>query len=324
MIAYGRGVTTLSSRRPSLMHRAVATWLPKVRRTRELDDPVLERGRVERWQATLPGGLPTSLVPGFARRFEVEVDDRAGWPTYVLTPRGVPVTRTLLHLHGGGYVAPIDRFHVRYVATLARRLQARVVLPEYPLAPQHTWRDSHDDLVDLAVAWAEHADCTGERPLTLAGDSAGGGLAMAVAQTMRDRVRRDGSGPVAGSLVLHAPWADLTSSAPGTEEFAERDPWLFLGKIRLYAEWWAGGREDLARPEVSPALGDLSGLPPALMLYGTLDALAPGCRLVARRAAEAGWELTSVEEPDLLHVYSLFPVVPEGRRAMRQVLDFLA
>lgn len=295
-----------------------------MRRARDLDDPVRERERIERWQATLPGGLPSQLVPRMRQRIDVEVDRSAGWPTYVLTPRGVPVTRTVLYAHGGGYVAPIDRFHVLYVATLARRLGARIVLPDYPLAPAHTWRDSHDDLVDLAVAWAEHADCTGERPLTLMGDSAGGGLVLAIAQAMRDRVRRDGSGPVPGELVLHAPWVDLTSSAPDTEEFSRRDPWLFIGKINAYAEWWAGSREELPRPEVSPGLGDLTDLPRALMLHGTLDTLAPACRELAKRAADAGWDLTSIEERDLLHVYSIFPVVPEGRRAMRQVLEFLA
>lgn len=305
-----------------MLHQVIAKVLPKVRQARELDDPDLERARILRWQATLPDALPTQLVPRFDRRFSLEVDRSVGWPTYVFAPRGRRVTRTIFYGHGGGYMAPIDAFHVLHATTLARRLQARIVMPEYPLAPTHTWRDSHDDLVDLAVAWAEHADCAGERPLTLAGDSAGGGLVLAVAQSMRDRVRRDGSGPVADSMVLHAPWVDLTTTAAGTEEFSARDPWLFLGKIKLYARWWAG-EDPLDRPEVSPGLGDLSDLPRALMFYGTLDTLAPACRELAHRAEESGWDLTSIEERDLLHVYSIFPVIPEGRRALRRTLEFL-
>ena len=74
---------------------------------------------------------------------------------------------------------------------------------------------------------------------------------------------------------------------------------------------------------MSSALGDLAGLPRALMLYGTRDLLAPGCRLLARRAAEAGWDLTAIEEPDLIHVYGLLPFVPESARAFRQVTEFL-
>ena len=89
------------------------------------------------------------------------------------------------------------------------------------------------------------------------------------------------------------------------------------------ADWWAGRPDDLGRPEVSPGLCDLAGFPPALMFCGTRDLLMPGCRLLARRAAEAGWDLAYVEEPDLIHVYPLLPGIPEARRAWRTTVDFL-
>ena len=124
-------------------------------------------------------------------------------------------------------------------------------------------------------------------------------------------------------LVMHAPWVDLSTSTPETFAADAIDPWLFIGKVQAYAAWWAGSADGLDRPEVSPALGDLTGLPRALMLYGTRDLLAPGCRLLARRGAEAGWDLTAIEEPDLIHVYGLLPFVPESARAFRQVTEFL-
>ena len=83
--------------------------------------------------------------------------------------------------------------------------------------------------------------------LVLAGDSAGGGFALALALTLRDR-----GGPQPSHLVLHSPWVDLTTSTPETAEFSARDPWLFLGKLATYAAWWAGSPDDLGRPEVSP------------------------------------------------------------------------
>ncbi len=154
--------------------------------------------------------------------------------------------------------------------------------------------------------------------MVLAGDSAGGGYALALAQALRD----EGSPPPT-HLLLHAPWVDLTTSTPETAEVSAGDPWLFLGKLHAYAEWWAGSVDDLGRPEVSPALGDLSDLPPALVFCGTRDTLMPGCRLLARRAAEAGWELTYAEVPDLIHVFPMLPFIPEARRAWRQTLGFL-
>jgi acetyl esterase/lipase len=251
-------------------------------------------------------------VPRFDRRFSVVEEDLGGFPSYVITPRGPEPQRTLLWVHGGGFMAPIDAFHVRYVARLARALGARVVLPDYPLAPEHTWRDSFGPLTDLAERWAKEPG-----GMVLGGDSAGGGYALALALALRDR-----GGAQPSHLLMHAPWVDLTTSTPETAEVSATDPWLFMGKLHAYAGWWAGSDEDLGRPEVSPALAELGGLPPGLMFSGTRDTLMPGCRLLARRAAEAGWDLRYVEVPDLIHVYPILPV-PEARRAWRQTLAFL-
>jgi epsilon-lactone hydrolase len=298
---------------PSRRHEVLAWAVPRLRGSRDLDHVDLEHARIEQWHAGLDRSLPTRLVPRFARRFSV-VEEDVGFPVHVITPRHVDPVRTVLYVHGGGFVAPIDPFHVRYVARLARALDARIVLPDYPLAPEHTWRDSFDTMSVLAARWA--AEPGG---LVLAGDSAGGGIALALAQALWDYGSEQ-----ATHLLLHAPWVDLTTSTPETAEVSAGDPWLFLGKLRAYAEWWAGSPEDLGRPEVSPALGDLSGLPPTLMFCGTRDTLMPGCRLLARLAADAGSELTYVEVPDLIHVFPMLPFIPEASRAWRQTLGFLA
>ncbi|MBI2242528.1 MAG: alpha/beta hydrolase [Nocardioides sp.] len=302
---------------PSRRHEALAWVVPRLRRSRDLDTPEAERARIERWHATLGRRLPTRLAPRFAKRFSVVTEVLTGpsgeFASYVVTPRGTDPRRTVVYLHGGGYVAPIDPFHVRYLCRLATDLHARIVLPDYPLAPEHTWRDSHAPIADLTARWAGDSD-----QLVLAGDSAGGGYALAIAQTLRDR-----GGPQPSRLLLHSPWVDLTATTPETESFTVRDPWLFLGKLQAYAAWWAGSAEDLGRPEVSPALSELGGLPPALMFCGTRDTLAPGCRLLARRAEQADWDLTYVEVHDLIHVYPLLPFIPEAREARRRTMEFL-
>ena len=301
---------------PSLRHQLVAWAVPRLRRSGELEDEDVERDRLERRHAGLDRSLPTRSVRRFDQRFSVQVETLTGpggdFPAYVVTPRATAPGRTVVYLHGGGFVSPMDGAHVRYASRLAEALDARVVLPDYPLAPEHTWRDSHEPLVELVARWAV------ESPVVLAGDSAGGGLALAVALTLRDR-----GGAQPASLLLHSPWVDLTTSTPDTEEFSLRDSWLFLSKLRAYASWWAGSPDDLARPEVSPALADLAGLPPALVFCGTRDTLAPGCRLLAERAEEAGWDLTYVEEPGLIHVYPILPFVPEAKAAWRRTLAFL-
>jgi acetyl esterase/lipase len=297
---------------PSRRHQLLAYAVPRVRRARDLVDERTERVRVERWHAGLDRRLPTHLVPAFERRFSLVTEEVAGFPVHVMTPRRLEPRRTLLHVHGGAYLGPIDPFQVRYAARLAGALGARVVMPDHPLSPEHTWRDSFEAMTDLAARWC------GEGRTTLLGDSSGGGYALALALALRDR-----GGPRPGELVLVAPWVDLTTSTPETAAYAARDPWLFLGKLQAYARWWAGSDADLGRQEVSPGLADLSGLPRALMFCGTRDILVPGCRLLAERAREAGWDLTYVEQPELIHAYPILPLLPEARTARRQTLEFL-
>lgn len=291
----------------------MARMVPRLRKAGEMADEPTERARVERWHEGLDRSLPTGSTVRFDHRFSVVTEQLpGGFPAYSLVRRGAAPTETVLYLHGGGYMAPISAWQVRYAARMADELGVRVVMPDYPLAPEHSWRDSHDSLVALATRLATEGD------LVLAGDSSGGGLTLALAESLRDR-----GGPQPRRLLLISPWVDLTTSTPETAALDPVDPWLFLGKVHAYAAWWAGSPDDLGRPEVSPGLGDLAGLPPALMFCGTRDLLVPGCRLLARRGAEAGWDLTYVEEPDLIHVYPLLPGIPEARRAWRRTVAFL-
>ncbi len=307
------------ARMPSRRHALLAQAVPRLRRSRELESQQAERARLEKWHATLDRGFPTAAVPFFGRRYAVVREELSahssgrGFPAYTLTRRGHSPSRTVVYLHGGGFVGPIDPYQVRYAARMASALGARVVMPDYPLTPEHTWVDSHEPIVDLVTRQLQSSD-----DVVLVGDSAGGGLALAVALTLRDR-----GGPQPSHLLLISPWVDLTISTPETHQVTLDDPWLFIGKMQAYAEWWAGSPADLGRPEVSPGLGDLTGLPPALMFFGTRDSLWPGGQLLARRAKEAGWPLSTVEEPGLIHVYPILPFLPEAARAWRQTLAFL-
>lgn len=293
----------------SLRARAVARLIPLLRGAGEVVDVDAFRARKLAAQAAADTDPPARLVRGM----DVTRVEGVGFDVHDLRVRGTAPERTVLYLHGGGFVSHADAAHWRYVVRLARRFDLRVVLPVYPLAPTYTWRDSTDALLRLF----EQVAIESPRGVVLAGDSAGGGLALALAQQIAAR-----PGPQPTQLVLVAPWVDLTDTTPGTVEAAGRDPWLNLSRLRICGAWWAGA-DDVTRPEVSPVNGDLTGLPPALMWCGTRDLLQPQCRLLADRAAEQGWELRYVEEPDLLHVYPILPI-PEARRALAELADFLA
>jgi acetyl esterase/lipase len=220
----------------------------------------------------------------------------------------------VVYLHGGAYVRPADARHWKFASRLADSLGAAAVIPAYPLAPEFTVDDSFEDM----IAVFEDVAQVSPGGVTLVGDSAGGGYALALAEALRDR-----GGPQPDRLVLIAPWVDLTSSTPGTLEAAKRDPWLSYPHLAVYGSFWAGSEDaaELADPRVSPLFGALAGLPPALMLCGTRDLLQPGCDALFARADEADWPLEYVVTPGLIHVYPLIPI-PEAREAFQHILRF--
>lgn len=292
---------------PSLQHQLLTRVIPLVRRSGEVRDPEALRRAVIAARPAQPPVPPARLL----RDFTLTQVEGYGFPVFSLQLAGTSPQRTVVYLHGGGYVSDVDRFHWRFVATVARRLGVRVVLPAYPLAPEHTWRDAHPPLLSLC----EQVAIESPHGIVLMGDSAGGGLALALAQQL---VRRPGPQPT--RVVLLSPWVDLTGTTPGTAEASVRDPWLRRSKIDLYASWWAGG--DVSAPEVSPLFGELAGLPPVMVFSGTRDTLWPQAAELVRRAEAAGVNVTYREEPDLLHVYPILPV-PEAKRALDELVSWL-
>ncbi len=292
---------------PSLAHEILTRVIPVIQRSGEVGDAEAVRRQVLARQGS--AGSP----PRFGLRGCTALV-RAGYPFPVwdLVPPGPTPARTVLYVHGGGFVADVDRFHWWLAARSATATGARVVVPDYPLTPTHTWRDSLEPLLQL------HEQLAVESPqgVTLMGDSAGGGLALALAQQVTTR-----PGPQPTGLVLISPWVDLAGDTPGTEEARAADPWLTLSKLRLYGGWWAGA-DDPHRPEVSPLHGDCSGLPRTLVLCGTRDLLLPQVRAVVDRIREAEVPVTYIEEPGLLHVYPVLPV-PEAKAARRTIADFV-
>ena len=294
---------------PSLVHEILTRVIPVVRRSGEVRDPEEVRRMVLAGQRDVDPSPPRRGMRGCT------VTELDGHPFRVfdLRPPGAAPTRTVLYLHGGGFVGDIDLFHWRYAARIARSAGARIVLPAYPLAPANTWRDSHPPLLRLFEQLAVESP----HGVSLMGDSAGGGLALALAQ----RIAR-WPGPQPTRLALVAPWVDLAGATPGTEEARAHDPWLTLSKLRLYGSWWAGD-DDVERPEVSPLHGDFAGLPPTIALCGTRDLLLPQVREAVRRAEAAGVDVTYREEHGLLHVYPILPV-PEAGPARRRIAAFVA
>lgn len=259
-----------------------------------------------------------STRPPFWLRFpagvvahERHVADR---PLFELLPAsGNTSGTTLLFLHGGAYVHELFWPHWLFLARLVRRLRLRILVPIYPLAPENDHRVTRDYLLKLwRELLAENADDT----LFIGGDSAGGGLSLALAQQLV------GLGlPLPKGLVLISPWLDASLADPAIPALDALDPLLgrqgLLEAARLYA---AGAPLD--DPWLSPLNGPLAGLPPIRLFAGTRDLLLPDSRHLARRAADAGIDVLYHEAPGMIHDWMLLPL-PESQKPLAILADFL-
>lgn len=248
------------------------------------------------------------------RRLRVEESTQDGQLVITLSPRKRPARLHVIYLHGGAYVSEVMPVQWKMMARLLQRIDATVTVPLYPLAPEHTCPEV---LAFTHEVYRRVLDQAGDKPVVLLGDSAGGGMAIALSQGMRDREI-----PQPASLILLSPWLDVTCSDPSQEALEKVDPLLARPGLQEEGLWYAGALAP-TDPAVSPIFSDLRDLPPMLVLTGTHDLLnADVHRLQAKMADLPSW-LTVSEYKDMLHVWPAMPI-PEAAEALDEIAAYLS
>lgn len=275
-----------------------------------------EPDRLDERIAKLRAQKPIRPKAKWHRRFDIREFASRGFPVVTMQPKGgaKPGAPHLLYLHGGGYVMDIAAVHWDTVADLCERLGASATVPIYPLAPEHKAAGVLDAMVSL---YRELADRYGAETITIMGDSAGGGMSLALAQMLK----ADGA-PLPASLVLYSPWLDATATAEGQRAIEERDRMLAVSGLEACGQMYRGELA-LDDPRVSPLFGDLEGLPPIAIFSGTSDILLVDGRRLAQRLDNPGMpDHIYREYRDMFHVWMLLPI-PEGKRARSETVDFV-
>lgn len=282
---------------PSITAHLLRAYLRVTRANRTYVSADAARRRVEMRRIRPKRYAPPRLRGDVA----VTVERRDGWPVYTLSPR-YPVG-TVIYAHGGGWVGEIALQHWQLCAQLAAEAGVRVIVPIYPLVPFGTAAQVVPRVAELARAHS---------PVVLAGDSAGGQIALSAAQLVGDAevVRRS---------ILISPALDLAFSNPSIPAVQPRDPWLGRPGGLVFATSWAGSLP-IDDPLGSPLFGDFTGLGPITLFTGTDDILNPDARLMIDRARAAGVEVDEHEGVGLVHVYPLTPT-REGRAARAVIVD---
>jgi len=216
----------------------------------------------------------------------------------------------LLYLHGGGYCHNFAKQHWKALAEWADVAGCGIVAPNYPLLPLHTAAEAHPPVMALYQELLQRYPAS---RVVIAGDSAGGGFTLALAQEIRDA-----SLDLPGRLILIAPWVDVLG---GDASIQKHDNWLMVDALPLFGRDWAGDI-DPHDPMVSPLYGDMHGLPPADIYAGTWDVLYTDVVKAYDKMKAAGVDVRLHVGEKMDHVYPILPT-PEGKAARKEIADIL-
>ncbi len=230
--------------------------------------------------------------------------------------KGSHQDKHLLYFHGGGYSAGSVQTHKAFVSYLADQTKLVVWSADYRLAPEHPFPAAVNDATEAYVGLLEKTGSA--RNIVIAGDSAGGGLAVACALKVKSQNAEQPAG-----LILLSPWCDLTSSGRSHVELGARDMVVSPEPLRLVRDaYLSGERQD--HPLASPVFADLSGLPNMLIQVGSEEMLLSDSILLAEAAGRHRVAVDLEIWPKMPHVFpAYFQFSPDARRAVGKIADWL-
>jgi monoterpene epsilon-lactone hydrolase len=289
----------------SYLRELYADWSRRMADDPDMDVATL-RDLFEEWH------LPTREPQGVSY---TDVD-AGGVPAIRCVPLGVENRRTVLYMHGGGFVVGSSYSHRKLAAHIAKAAGVTALVLDYRRAPESPFPAQIEDGV-RAYEWLLSEGVRGEEIVTC-GDSAGGNLAISVALTLRDL-----GGPMPGAIVAYSPFVDMTISGATMDTLAPLDALVQRPIVTGMAATLLNGQDE-RNPLASPIFADLTGLPPLLIDVGDHETLLDDSRRLAERARTAGVDVTLHIEPGMQHVYqSLAGRAPEADAAIARTAHWI-
>jgi len=270
----------------------------------------LEEERYNSGQAGILTGEPIGV--------EYQETTIAGLRTVLAQPEICSPRRKLIFLHGGAFALMSPETHSRLAGHLATACRATVYVPEYSLAPEHPYPAALNECVEFTRHFTE-AQHLRNAAIVLAGDSAGGGLALSAAMKMRDEGHA-----LPACLVLLCPWLDLTLKSQSIETNCERALFLSRRNLEAFANLYVNDAEQLSDPYASPLCGNMAGLPPVYLQGAEYDMLVGDSRRLQSMALAEGAPLRFDLFPLMPHSFQFFAgTIPEADAAISQIGRYL-
>ena len=252
-----------------------------------------------------------SKFPRFVKKQEIEYANcEASW----FTPDGYGKSKNILYLHGGGYVMGSVNTHRALIARIARACGYRALAINYRKAPEHPYPAALQDAYNTYKQMIEE----GYENIFIMGDSAGGGLTLALLQLIRKHKLQKAAG-----CVLLSPWTDLTLSGDSIQSKKDKDPLITPHLLEIFSKRYYAN-EDPTNPLISPHFADVKGFPPTLIQVGGKEVLFDDSTRMAQKMNKAGVNVRLEVYENMMHVWQYFGgIVPEANKAIDEIGEFV-
>lgn len=258
--------------------------------------------------------VAAALPPALLRKYRVEERVVAGRPVVVLAPKSSKSSWHIIYTHGGAYVMDLVKPHWDIIEALIDATGATVTVPLYRVAPEANYQEAYSFLTEV---YQQTLETTKASNIVLAGDSAGGGLAIGQAVHFRNQGL-----PLPARIVALSPWLDITLANNATASVEPFDIMLAVDGLRQCGQWWAAG-DDGRAPLLSPLYADLNGLPPIDIFQGTHDLLVVDARTFVAKARSTGAKVSYFEYPEAFHVFMAAAFIPESKDVYSKIAQAL-
>lgn len=295
----------------SIQAKITALFLPLLGFKTFLDDP----DKVDAKLAKLRAKGPDLPKKRHYKDFDITESERDGYRVFRIAPKdGQPKRdKHILFFHGGAYVWDMSWAHWGLVTQLVRLTGRTITVPIYPLAPENKCEALIPAMQSLYLDMAKDF---GAGTINVMGDSAGAGLTLAMAHSLRD-----GGYPLPENLTLLSPWLDAEGSDPRQPALSEKDPMLALHTLSGFADMYRGDLP-ITDPRVSPLYGEHHGLPPIQVYAGTADTLYPDALRFMEAVHTVDTQVEFISGDGMFHDWMIL-MIPEAKKTQQQIAEFL-
>lgn len=226
----------------------------------------------------------------------VEVERFMGRKIFIIRPKDEKVSeKKILYFHGGSYIAEMSNNHWNFIEQLVLDTNMTIIIPDYPLAPKYTYKDVFKMVKPLYKEILEEVE---SNDLILMGDSAGGGLSLALAEEMAEE-----NYELPEKTILISPWLDVSLENTQIKEVQKLDKELNKDTLKLAGIAYAGGEENLQNFLVSPIQGDISKLKNIVIFTGSNDILMPDMYKLQEKGKKENVEIKINEYQGAGHIW---------------------